>query len=142
MDNGFITARLGCNPAQGAAACTDADANKDGKVDPLDSGFVTARYGSCGNTTAETTGSEAATSEPASSPSNPVALIVPNASGLQSYERTILTDGSGQKYVMLTTLFGQSYRADVKEQSGEWCVNMANWGGQRYWKCTGIGEKY
>ncbi len=47
LDSGFVNARLGCPVGTGDPGCDDADANHDGVVDPLDSGFVLARFGPC-----------------------------------------------------------------------------------------------
>ena len=47
LDSGFVLARLGCEVGVGNPNCDSADQNGDGLVDPLDVGFVLARFGPC-----------------------------------------------------------------------------------------------
>ena len=47
LDSGYVLARFGCSVGTGDADCDAADANADGAVDPLDVGFVLARFGDC-----------------------------------------------------------------------------------------------
>ena len=45
--SGFVLSRFGCPVGTGDPNCDPADQNGDGLVDPLDVGFVLARFGEC-----------------------------------------------------------------------------------------------